>query len=65
MEESVQPTDPHSLSSVRDLLAMPEAVLEARRRPMSERLAIALSWNAVVVELRAGLTKATATKPRQ
>jgi hypothetical protein len=30
-------------------------VIAARRRPMSERLELALSWNAVAAELRAGL----------
>jgi hypothetical protein len=32
---------------------------------MSERLELALSWNAVVVELRAGLAKVTGTKSKQ
>ena len=32
-------------ATVRDPLADWPAVLEARRRPMSERLALALSWN--------------------
>jgi hypothetical protein len=45
--------------TVRDPLAVPEAVLEARRRPMSERLELALSWNKVASELRAGLAEAT------
>jgi hypothetical protein len=40
---------------VRDPLAANDAVLAARRRPMSERLELALSWNAVAAELRAGL----------
>ena len=40
---------------MRDPLASFEAVLAARRRPMSERLELALSWNAVAYELRAGL----------
>lgn len=43
---------------LRDPLAVPEAVREARRRPMSERLAQALSINAVAVELQAGMVKA-------
>jgi hypothetical protein len=34
-------------------------VLAARLRPMSERLELALSWNAVAAELRAGLDAAT------
>jgi hypothetical protein len=66
MEESAQPTDRHVVPSARDPLARPDAVLEARRRPMSERLELALSWNAVVEELRAGLSKvAGIAKPRQ
>jgi hypothetical protein len=44
---------------VRDPLAVPEAVLEARQRPMSERLELALSWNKVASELRAGLAEVT------
>ena len=46
-------------AAVRDPLAVPEAVLAARRRPMSERLELALSWNAVAAELRAGLLEVT------
>lgn len=34
------------------------AVLESRRRPMAERLELALSWNLVASELRAGMTEA-------
>jgi len=45
-------TDP---VAVRDPLAVPEAVSDARRRPMSERLELALNWNTVASELRAGL----------
>jgi len=44
---------------VRDPLAVAEAVLAARRRPMSQRLELALSWNAVAAELRVGLAAAT------
>jgi hypothetical protein len=44
---------------VRDPLADPSAVLAARQRPMSERLELALSWNAVAAELRAGVAAAT------
>jgi hypothetical protein len=36
-------------------LARLEAVQESRRRPMSERLELALSWNTLADELRAGL----------
>jgi hypothetical protein len=66
MEESAQLTDLHAVLSARDPRAKPDAVLEARRRPMSERLELALSWNAVADELRAGLAKVTGrAKPRQ
>lgn len=44
-----------SESTVRDPLNDLEAVREARRRPMSERLELALSWNLAASELRAGL----------
>jgi len=37
----------------------PAALAHAQARSMSERLGLALSWNAVAVELRAGLAKAT------
>ncbi len=50
--------------AARDPLAAIDAVLAARRRPMSERLELALSWNAVAAELRCGLAAATRqTKP--
>jgi hypothetical protein len=50
--------------AVRDPLANTNAVLAARQRPMSERLELALSWNALAAELRAGLLTATShTKP--
>jgi hypothetical protein len=45
---------------VRDPLASLPAVLDARRRPMAERLELALNWNAVAAELRAGVAEATA-----
>lgn len=44
---------------MRDPLAVPEALIDARSRSMSERLAQALSWNALAVELRAGMLRAT------
>jgi hypothetical protein len=44
---------------VRDSLGSEAAVIAARRRPMSERLELALSWNAVVAELRIGVAAAT------
>lgn len=40
------------LDAVRDPLARFDAVLAARRRPMSERLELALSWNALAADLR-------------
>jgi hypothetical protein len=48
-------------AAVREPLANRAAVLAARERPMSERLELALSWNRVAAELRAGL--ADAAKP--
>jgi hypothetical protein len=41
-----------------DPLAVSATVLAARRRPMAERLELALSWNALAAELRAGLQAA-------
>ena len=56
--------DPLVSAPVRDPLANTKAVLAARRRPMSERLELALSWNALAAELRAGLLEATSpTRP--
>ena len=54
------PVDPGALP-VRDPLATPEALRDARRRPMRERLELALSWNAVAAELRAGLAKVSSS----
>jgi hypothetical protein len=54
-EESIRRADSPASSVVRDPLAVPEAVMDARRRPMSERLELALNWNTVASELRAGL----------
>jgi hypothetical protein len=42
---------------IRDPLASRDAVLEARRHSMAERLELALSWNTVASELRAGLAE--------
>jgi hypothetical protein len=42
-------------ATVRDPLPDWPAVLAARQRPMSERLALALSWNKLASELRIGL----------
>jgi hypothetical protein len=57
-----EPAPPIS-DAVRDPLSSNGAVLAARRRPMSERLELALSWNAVAAELRAGLLAARNTDP--
>jgi hypothetical protein len=45
-------------ATVRDPLADWPAVFDARRRPMSERLALALHWNKLASELRVGLAAA-------
>jgi hypothetical protein len=58
-EESARMTERLDVDAVRDPLAVPEAVLAARRRPMSERRELALSWNAGAAELRAGVAVAT------
>jgi hypothetical protein len=42
----------------RDPLDFPEAVIEFRRRPMSERLELAISWNLLASELAVGLSEA-------
>ncbi len=47
------------MDGIRHPLAVPETVLAARLRPMSERLELALSWNTVAAELRAGLAAVT------
>jgi hypothetical protein len=52
-------SDLSALDAVRDPLATPDAVFDARQRPMSERLALALSWNEVAAELQAGMAKVT------
>jgi hypothetical protein len=54
-EEPGRGFEPLPDAAVRDPLAVPEAVIDARRRPMSERLELALNWNTVASELRAGL----------
>jgi hypothetical protein len=58
-QESRQPTDSSVVDGVRDPLAVPAAVLAARQRPMAERLELALSWNSLAAELRAGLAEVT------
>jgi hypothetical protein len=47
--------------AVRDPLAASAAIRAARRRPMAERLELALSWNALAAELRAGMPAAGGT----
>lgn len=47
------------MEGVRDPLSVAATLKAARQRPMSERLELALSWNAVAAELRAGLAAAT------
>jgi hypothetical protein len=59
LEESARGTDQLISDAVRDPLPLTDAVLAARRRPMSERLEVALSWNAVAAELRSGLLAVT------
>lgn len=66
----ISPEDPSRVPSamtsgfVRDPLAEPALTVAARRRPMAERLELALSWNAVAAELRAGLKAATSQTNR-
>lgn len=60
MTEKLQTVD-----EARDPLANPAAVNAARARPMAERLELALSWNAVAAELRAGMAEATGRKNPQ
>jgi hypothetical protein len=55
---SAPSANPPVTGEVRDPLAVKQTVIAARRRPMSERLELALSWNAVAAELRAGLSVA-------
>ncbi len=57
--ESARLPDRSAADFVRDPLGVPAATLAARQRPMSERLELALSWNTVASELRAGLLKTT------
>jgi hypothetical protein len=59
LQESAPATPAPVSDTVRDPLVPVETMLAARRRPMSERLELALSWNAVAAELRAGLLAAT------
>jgi hypothetical protein len=50
-------THPITDAMIRDPLASRDAVREARCRSMSERLELALSWNMMASELRAGLAE--------
>jgi hypothetical protein len=58
MDQPAQP-NPSDLNDVRDPHAAPGAVAEARSRSMSERLELALSWNALAADLRVGLAEVT------
>lgn len=49
---------------VRDALADEAAVRASRMRPMAERLEVALSMNAVVAELRAGVAAGARSQHR-
>jgi hypothetical protein len=55
--EDAPSTPPPADEYIRDPLANPEALLAARQRPMAERLELALSWNTLAAELRAGLAE--------
>lgn len=57
-EQSADFSKPQVAQSARDSQGLTPAVLYARSRPMSERLELALSWNAVAAELRAGMVAA-------
>jgi hypothetical protein len=59
LEQSARATDLPRVNTTRDPLASPETILAARQRSMSERLELALSWNAVAAELRVGLAAIT------
>lgn len=41
----------------RDHRAVPSALADSLRRPMAERLALAVSWNRAASELRLGLSR--------
>lgn len=58
------PVDPSAGVVSRDPFAVPEAVLEARQHSMSERLELALNWNAMADELRVGLARVTGLSTR-
>ena len=55
-----QVDNPQIEHEARDPLANWGAVLAARERPMSERLELALSWNSIAAELRAGMASVKA-----
>jgi hypothetical protein len=65
LDEPARATDWPASDSVRDPLSARDAVLAARSRPMSKRLELALSWNALAAELRVGLLAVTRTNLRQ
>jgi hypothetical protein len=58
LERPTPATGPPVADAVRDPLALAGTLRAARQRPMAERLELALSWNAVAAELRAGLAAA-------
>lgn len=63
-KDATHPANSSDADFVRDPLASPAAMLSARERSMSERLELALSWNTVAAELRAGL-KASISQTHQ
>jgi hypothetical protein len=63
-KDTARAPDSATSDFVRDPPGAPAATLAARQRSMSERLELALSWNSVAAELRAGL-KASMSQPHQ
>ena len=57
-EQPANSTKTQAAHRARDSHGVTPAVLYARTRPMSERLELALSWNAVAAELRVGMAAA-------
>lgn len=52
------PSDDSHATHVRDPFARPDLLADALRRPMAERLELALNWNKLASELQAGLAEA-------
>jgi hypothetical protein len=68
MKEPGKPGDGRAANgpaAPRELLGNPGALAAARQRSMSERLELALNWNAVAAELRAGLAAVSAPPGNQ